>query len=163
MVIDSKAKGKIIGFGENCAYAELENGLEGVVCNEDLSWTRKVNRAQEVVKRSHSYEFKVMGLDRANRKVILGMKQLTSDPWPQIVERYPINKVIEAEVVKMTNFGIFVKIEIHAINQLVWPSFIYWLFYVPGFRILLMIPITILLLIYGVIELLVTFYVDNLI
>ena len=57
--------------------------------------------------------------------------------------------------------GIFVKIEIDAINQLIWPAFMYWLFYVPGLRMLLMIPITILLLIYGVIELLVTFYVDN--
>ncbi|MCM8773731.1 MAG: S1 RNA-binding domain-containing protein [Candidatus Omnitrophica bacterium] len=109
--IDSVVKGKVIGFGENCAYIELDNGLEGIIYNEDLSWTKRVTRAQEILKRTHSYEFKVLGLDRSNRRVILGRKQLTPDPWPQIIERYPKGKVLEGEVVKVTNFGVFVKLE----------------------------------------------------
>ena len=63
------------------------------------------------MKKGHTYDFKVLGLDRANRRVILGLKQLTPDPWPQILERYPLGKVVEAEVVKKTNFGVFVKLE----------------------------------------------------
>jgi len=109
--VGSIMKGKVIGFGDNCAYIELENGLEGAVYNEDLSWTRRVNRAQEILRKLHSYEFKIMGLDIGNRKVILGFKQLTQDPWPQILERYPLGKVVEAEVVKVTSFGVFVKLE----------------------------------------------------
>lgn len=109
--IDSVVKGKPVGFGEGCAYIDLENGLAGIVYNEDLSWTKRILRAQEVLKKSHSYEFKVLGLDRANRRIILGVKQLIEDPWPQIMERYPLGKVVEGEVVKVTNFGVFVKLE----------------------------------------------------
>jgi small subunit ribosomal protein S1 len=90
---------------------ELENGLEGIIYNDDLSWTRRVNRAQEIIKRSHNYEFIILGLDKGNRKVILGLKQLTADPWPAILERYPLGKIIDSEVVKITNFGVFVKLE----------------------------------------------------
>ena len=109
--VDSTVKGKISGFGEHCAYVELESGLEGIIYNDDLSWTRRVNRAQDIVRRSHSYEFKVLGLDKANRRVILGLKQLKENPWPQILERYPLGKILDAEVVKVTNFGVFVKLE----------------------------------------------------
>lgn len=110
ITIDSVTKAKVTGFGEGCAYVEIENGLEGVVYNDDLSWTKRVNRAQEILKRGANLEFKVLGIDRENRKVILGRKQLTDDPWPQILEDYPIGKVLEAEVVKITNFGIFAKL-----------------------------------------------------
>ncbi len=109
--VDSQVKGKIVGFWEKGAYVELENGLEGIVYNEDLSWTRRVNRAQEIVKKGHNYDFKVLGLDKGNRKVILGLKQLTKDPWPELVEKYAVGKVVEAEVVRVTNFGAFVKLE----------------------------------------------------
>ena len=68
-------------------------------------------RSHEIVKKSHSYEFKVLGVDRANRRIILGLKQLTSDPWPEILEKYPLGTIIEGEVVKITNFGVFVKID----------------------------------------------------
>lgn len=111
ITVDSQIKGKVVSFGEGCAYATLDNGLEGIVYNEDLSWTKRVMRSHEVVKKSHSYEFKVLGVDRANRRIILGVKQLTSDPWPEILEKYPLGTIIEGEVVKITNFGVFVKID----------------------------------------------------
>jgi len=109
--VDSTVKGKVIGFGERCAYINMENGLEGVIYNEDLSWTRRVNRAQDLIRRSHNYEFKVLGLDKANRRIVLGLKQLKENPWPHILERYPVGKIIEADVVKITSFGVFVKLE----------------------------------------------------
>jgi len=111
VVIDSVIKGRVTGFGDGCVYVELENGLEGIIYNEDFSWTKRVSRAQEVIKRGYSYEWKVLGIDRSNKKVILGLKQLTKDPWPQILEKFPIGKVVEGEVVKLTNFGAFVRID----------------------------------------------------
>lgn len=111
ITMDSEVKGKVTGYGDGCAYVELENGLEGVIYNEDISWTKRVSRAQEVLKRGSSVNPKVLGIDKGNRKVILGIKQLTADPWDEIQQKYPIDTVLEGEVVKVTNFGVFVKIE----------------------------------------------------
>lgn len=109
--LDSTVKGKASSYGEGCAFVELENGLEGVIYNEDISWIKRVTRTQEILKKMHNYEFKVLGIDRANRKIILGMKQLGNDPWPEILERYPVGKNLQGEVVKVTNFGVFVKLD----------------------------------------------------
>jgi len=111
ITIDSVIAGKVSGFGDGCAYVELANGLEGIIYNEDISWTKRLTRAQEVLKRGHGYEWKILGLDRSNKKVILGTKQLNEDPWPQILEKFPIGGVVEGEVIKVTNFGVFVGID----------------------------------------------------
>ena len=111
VTIDNTIKGRVAGFGEGCTYVELENGLEGVVYNDDLSWTRRISRAQEIVKKAHSFEWKILGLDRSSKKIILGLKQLEKDPWPKILEKFPLGKIVEGEVVKKTNFGVFVKID----------------------------------------------------
>ncbi|MFA7677079.1 MAG: S1 RNA-binding domain-containing protein [Candidatus Omnitrophota bacterium] len=110
VTIDSSIKGKVNGFGDGCAYAELDNGLEGIIYNEDISWTKRISRAQEILKRGHSYEWKILGIDRSNKKVILGLKQLVKDPWPEILEKFPVGTVLEGKVVKVTNFGVFVQI-----------------------------------------------------
>ncbi|UCC94412.1 MAG: S1 RNA-binding domain-containing protein [Candidatus Omnitrophota bacterium] len=111
VAIDSVLKGVVSGYGDGCGYIELENGLEGIIYNEDISWTKRVNRTQEMLKRGTSTRFKVLGIDRDQRRVIIGIKQLSDDPWPQILEKYPVGTVLEGEVVKITNFGVFVKIE----------------------------------------------------
>lgn len=111
VAVDSVVKGRVTAFGDGCVYSELENGLEGIAYNEDLSWTKRVSRAQEMLKKGHSYDWKVLGIDRSNKKVILGLKQLVKDPWPELLEKFSIGTVIEGEVVKVTNFGVFVKID----------------------------------------------------
>ena len=111
ITIDSVIAGKVSGYGDGCAYVELANGLEGIIYNEDISWTKRLTRAQEVLKRGHGYEWKILGLDRSNKKIILGTKQLKEDPWPQILEKFPIGVVVEGEVIKITNFGVFVSID----------------------------------------------------
>lgn len=108
--VDSIIKGKVSGFGNGCAFTDLENGLEGVIYNEDISWTKRVSRASSELKKGHNYEWKVIGLDRRNKKVILGLKQINENPWSQIIEEFPVGKVFEAEVVKVSDFGVFVKI-----------------------------------------------------
>ena len=111
VIMDSVVSGKVSGFGDGCTFVELDNGLEGIIYNEDISWTKRLARAQEVLKRGHGYEWKVLGLDRSNKKIILGIKQLKEDPWPQILEKFPIEGVVEGEVIKITNFGVFVSID----------------------------------------------------
>jgi small subunit ribosomal protein S1 len=111
VVIDSVANGKVSGYGDKCAYLDLENGLEGIIYAEDISWTKRVTRVQEILRRGLSRDFKVLGIDRGNRKVILGVKQLIDDPWPKILKKYPIGTVVEGEVVKVTNFGVFIQID----------------------------------------------------
>jgi small subunit ribosomal protein S1 len=111
ITIDSVAKGKVTSYAEGCAFVELDSGLDGVIYNEDISWTKRVSRAQEILKRGMGFDFKVLGIDRSNRRVILGLKQLKTDPWPQIQEKYPIGKTLSGEVVKITNFGVFVKLD----------------------------------------------------
>jgi small subunit ribosomal protein S1 len=111
VAIDSTVKGKVLGFGNGCAFVELENGLEGVVYNEDISWTKRIARTSSELKKSHTYQWKVLGLDRRSKKVILGRKQLEENPWPKIIEEFPVGKIVEAEVVKKSDFGLFVKLQ----------------------------------------------------
>ncbi len=111
LVKDAKVKGKVVGFIQDAAFVELSNGIEGVVYTKDLSWTKRINRPQEILRKNHIYEFKILEVDRENRRIILGLKQLKEDPWPRIVKAYPIGKVIDTEVVKITDFGIFVRLE----------------------------------------------------
>ncbi len=109
--INSKIQGKIIGFSRDAAFVDLGSGIEGVVQNKDLSWTRRVNKPQDVLKKNHQYEFVILDVNPEERKVVLSLKQCLENPWPRIVDEYPMGRVIEGEVVKITTFGIFVKIE----------------------------------------------------
>ena len=106
-----KLKGKVVGFIQNAAFVELPEGIEAIVYTKDLSWTKRVNRPQEILKRNHVYEFQILDIDKDNRRIILGLKQLRDDPWPKILEDYPAGKMLNTEIVKITDFGIFVKLE----------------------------------------------------
>jgi len=108
---NARLKGKVVGFTQEAAFIELPQGIEGVVYTKDLSWTKRVTRPQEVLKKNQSHDFLVLEIDRDNRRVVLGMKQLKDDPWPRIVDRYPVGQTVETEVVKTTDFGVFVKLE----------------------------------------------------
>lgn len=109
--VDSTVKGKVSGFGNGCAFVDLENSLEGIIYNEDISWVKRVSRASSELKKSHAYSWKVIGLDRRNKKVILGKKQLEENPWPAIVEEFPVGKVVESQVTKISDFGLFAKLK----------------------------------------------------
>jgi len=111
VVVDSIVKGIPMSYTRNFVNIKLENGLDGIIYNEDISWTKRVSIAKEILKKDQVYDFKVLGIDKQNRKVILGLKQLKEDPWPKILEKYPIGSIVEVEVIKITNFGVFVKLE----------------------------------------------------
>ncbi|MCD6134675.1 MAG: 30S ribosomal protein S1 [Candidatus Omnitrophica bacterium] len=107
----SRIKGRVTGFTQEGALVELEGGVEGIVYTRDLSWTKRINRPQEILRKNHNYEFMVLDIDRSNRRVVLGMKQLRDNPWPEIIRRYPVGSIAEAEVIKITDFGVFAKLE----------------------------------------------------
>ncbi|MFC1703488.1 30S ribosomal protein S1, partial [Candidatus Omnitrophota bacterium] len=109
--IGSKITGKVRGFTDYGAFIELDANLEGMIHISDMSWTKKINNPQDIIRKGQKIEVQVLNIDMNNRKISLGLKQLTQNPWPQIAERYPVGTTLEAEVVQVTNFGVFVKLE----------------------------------------------------
>ena len=109
--VGTKVKGKVRGFTDYGAFVELESGLEGMIHISDMSWTKKINHPQDVLQKGQDVEVVVLAVDPENRKINLGLKQMTENPWPAIAEKYPVNLEMEAEVVLNSNFGVFVKLD----------------------------------------------------
>ncbi len=109
--VGSVIRGKVKGFTDYGAFVELVDGIEGMVHVSDMSWTRRVSHPQEILRKNEEIEVKVLSIDKNAQKIALGIKQLKPNPWPEIVEKYKVGTVIEGEVVKVTNFGVFVKLE----------------------------------------------------
>lgn len=103
--------GKVRNLTEYGAFIEIEGGIEGFVHISDMSWTRKVNNPKEFLKKAQKVEVMVLAIDVENQRMTLGIKQLTSDPWPEIIKRYKLNTSVEGVITKLTSFGFFVEIE----------------------------------------------------
>ncbi len=109
--INSKVKGKIRTLTDFGAFVELEEGIDGLIHISDMSWTKRINHPGDILKKAQKTEAVVLSVDPEKRKISLGLKQLTPDPWPEIVKRYPVGLELEAAVSKITNFGAFVELE----------------------------------------------------
>ncbi len=110
-LVGTKVEGKVRGFTDYGAFVELESGLEGMIHVSDMSWTKKVNHPQDVLKKGQTVEVMILAVDGENRKITLGLKQLTPNPWSEIAQKYPVGAELEAGVVLNSNFGVFVKLE----------------------------------------------------
>jgi small subunit ribosomal protein S1 len=99
------------GFTDYGAFVELDSNLEGMIHVSDMSWTKRVAHPQDVLKKGQKVEVVVLSVDASNRRIALGLKQLMPNPWPEIAVKYPIDTVLEAEVVSITDFGVFVKLD----------------------------------------------------
>jgi small subunit ribosomal protein S1 len=106
-----KVSGKVKGFTEYGAFVELDSALEGMVHVSDISWTKRVAHPQDVLKKGQKIDVVVLSVDSQNRRIALGIKQLQPNPWVEIAAKYPLETVLEAEVVSITDFGVFVKLE----------------------------------------------------
>ncbi len=106
-----RVRGEVVGFLSYGVFVEIEPGIEGIVYLKDLSWTKRVSNPQEYLKKGQIIEALVLGIDRRQKKLILGIKQLKPNPWPEIMEKYTPGKIFEGKVAKITNFGIFVELE----------------------------------------------------
>lgn len=93
------------------AFVELEEGIDGMIHVSDLSWTRKINHPSEMLKKGQDVEATVLGIDKANQRISLGMKQLDTDPWSIIDNRFKVGDVVKGKVAKIASFGAFVELE----------------------------------------------------
>jgi small subunit ribosomal protein S1 len=109
--VSTKVQGKVRGFTAYGVCVELDSNLEGMIHISDISWTKRITHPQDAFKKGQKVEVLVLSVDAANRRIALGLKQLQPNPWPDIAAKYPLDTVLETEVVNMTDFGIFVKID----------------------------------------------------
>ncbi len=109
--IGSQVKGKVKSITDFGVFVEIEPGIDGLVHISDLSWTKKIRHPSEMVKKGDELEATVLGIDVENERVSLGVKQLTTDPWNTVAERYPLNTRIHGKVSSVADFGVFVEIE----------------------------------------------------
>lgn len=109
--VGSKVKGKIVTVADYGAFLEIIPGVEGLIHVSEMSWSQNLRSPQEFLKVGDEVEAQILTLDREERKMSLGIKQLTPDPWKNITERYPIGSKQSVVVKNMTNFGVFVELE----------------------------------------------------
>jgi small subunit ribosomal protein S1 len=93
------------------AFVELEEGIDGMIHVSDLSWTRKINHPSELLKKGQEVEATVLGIDKANQRISLGMKQLETDPWSKIDDRFKVGDLVKGKVAKIASFGAFIELE----------------------------------------------------
>jgi small subunit ribosomal protein S1 len=103
-------KGPITNITDFGIFIQLMPGIDGLVHISDLSWTEHIGHPADVYKRGQEVEAVILGIDEQNKRVSLGIKQLTQDPWATIEHQYPIGTQVEGEVSKIINFGAFVKL-----------------------------------------------------
>ncbi len=109
--VGDKVKGKVVVIADYGAFIEISPGVEGLIHVSEMSWSQHLRTAQDFLKVGDEVEAVILTLDREERKMSLGMRQLIPDPWKDIRDRYPVGSKHTATVRNFTNFGIFVEIE----------------------------------------------------
>lgn len=109
--VGDKVKGKVILIADYGAFVEIEPGVEGLVHVSEMSWSTRLHSAQDFLKVGDEVEAQVLTLDREARKMSLGIKQLTPNPWDEIESKYPVGSKHTATVRNITSFGVFAQLE----------------------------------------------------
>ena len=109
--VGDKVKGKVILIADYGAFVEIEPGVEGLVHVSEMSWSPRLHSAQEFLKAGDEVEAQILSIDREARKISLGLKQLTPNPWENIREKCPVGSKHKAVVRNITNFGVFAELE----------------------------------------------------
>ena len=109
--IGSKVKGKIVSLTNYGAFVELEAGVEGLIHVSEMSWTRHIKNASEIYSIDEEVNAEVLAIDKADRKISLGVKQLEPDPWNQIEEKYIVGTIHKGKIINLTQFGVFVELD----------------------------------------------------
>ena len=109
--VGDHVKGKVVVIADYGAFVEIQPGVEGLIHVSEMSWTQHLRSAQEFLKVGDEVEAVILTLDRAERKMSLGIKQLKEDPWEAIEVKYPVGSKHTAKVRNFTNFGVFVELE----------------------------------------------------
>lgn len=109
--IGSKVKGKIVSLTNYGAFVELEAGVEGLIHISEMSWTRHIKNASEIYSIAEEVDAEVLAIDKDERKISLGVKQLQPDPWDDIQEKYIVGTLHKGKIINITQFGVFVELE----------------------------------------------------
>ena len=123
--VGDKVKGRVVVMADYGAFVEIAPGVEGLIHVSEMSWSQHLRSAQEFMKVGDEVEAVILTLDRDERKMSLGIKQLTPDPWENIETKYPVGTKTTAKVRNFTNFGVFVEIE-EGIDGLIHISDLSW-------------------------------------
>jgi small subunit ribosomal protein S1 len=123
--VGDKVKGKVVVLADYGAFIEVAEGVEGLIHVSEMSWSTHLRSAQDFVKVGDVVDAVILTLDRDDRKMSLGIKQMTQDPWTGITEKYPVGSKHTGIVRNFTNFGIFVELE-EGIDGLVYISDLSW-------------------------------------
>lgn len=108
----SDVKGKVRNLTNYGAFIEIEEGIDGLLHVSDMSWTRKISHPNEVVEKGQEIECRVISVDQDRRRIALGLKQLSEDPWARdIPSKYEPGQLVTGQVTKITNFGVFVGLQ----------------------------------------------------
>ncbi len=123
--VGDKVKGKVVVIADYGAFVEVAEGVEGLVHVSEMSWSTHLRSAQDFVSVGDEIEAQILTLDREDRKMSLGIKQLTPDPWTDITSKYPVGSRHIGIVRNFTNFGVFVELE-EGIDGLIYISDLSW-------------------------------------
>jgi len=107
----TRVTGKVRNLTDFGAFIELEPGVDGLLHISDMSWTRNVGHPSEVLKKGQDIETQILNIDRDNKRISLGLKQIQPDPWSTVAQRYPMGSRVTGKVVRLTDFGAFVELE----------------------------------------------------
>ncbi|MFD0988575.1 30S ribosomal protein S1 [Mariniflexile jejuense] len=125
VAVGDKVKGKVVVIADYGAFIEVADGVEGLIHVSEMSWSTHLRSAQDFVNVGDEVEAVILTLDREERKMSLGIKQLTSDPWTDITTKYPLGSKHTGIVRNFTNFGVFVELE-EGIDGLIYISDLSW-------------------------------------
>ena len=120
-----KVKGKVVVIADYGAFIEIEEGVEGLVHVSEMSWSTHLRSAQDFVKVGDEVEAIILTLDRESRKMSLGLKHVSPDPWTDITSKYPVNSKHKGTVRNFTNFGVFIELE-EGVDGLIYISDLSW-------------------------------------
>jgi len=109
--VGQKVRGKVVSLTDYGAFIEMEKGIEGLIHISEMSWTQHIKHPSQMVSMGQVVEAVVLSLDKENKKISLGMKQLEPDPWLTLMEKYPVGSRHVGTVRNVTNFGVFVELE----------------------------------------------------
>ena len=110
-MVGSLQKGKVINITQFGVFVELEEGIEGLIHVSDLSWTKVVHHPRETVKKDKNVEVRILEISREKRRIALGLKQVTDDPWPELMKKFETGKEITGEIIRILEKGIILQLK----------------------------------------------------
>ncbi len=123
--IGDRVNGKVVSLTDYGAFVELEDGIEGLIHVSEMSWTKRVKHPSKVVAIGDIVETAILDIDLDNKRISLGMKQIETNPWELLQEKYPVGSVVRGKIRNITNFGLFIGIE-EGIDGLIHVSDLSW-------------------------------------